>query len=182
MRFFSDWVLTVAQADRQFGIAKGLMTEARSSVIRSGIDVAAYARKPELGAALRAELGIPVAVPVIGTVACFKPQKAPLDHVEAFAAFLAHQPTAHFVWIGDGDEMHSVRTRLAQDPQLASRVHLLGWSDRVVDMLSAIDLFLLISLWEGLPRSLRSRAGVPCVVSETCGNPGDRLRSLGRHR
>ena len=173
MRFFSDWVLTVAQADRQFGIAKGLMTEARSSVIRSGIDVAAYARKPELGAALRAELGIPEAVPVIGTVACFKPQKAPLDHVEAFAAFLAHQPTAHFVWIGDGDEMHSVRTRLAQDPQLASRVHLLGWSDRVVDMLSAIDLFLLISLWEGLPRSLLEAraAGVPCVVSETCGNP-----------
>ena len=40
------WVLTVAQPvggwDRQ-----GLMTEARSNVIRSGIDVAAYARKPE---------------------------------------------------------------------------------------------------------------------------------------
>ncbi len=173
MRFFSDWVLTVAEADRAFGIEQGLMRADASSVIRSGIDVAAFAPQAELGSKLRDQLNIPADAPVIGTVACFKPQKAPLDHIEAFAAFLAAEPGAHFIWVGDGEQMALARERLDRDPQLAQRVHLLGWSDRIVDVLSAIDLFLLISLWEGLPRSLLEAraAGVPCVVSDTCGNP-----------
>ena len=173
MRFFSDWVLTVAEADRLFGIEQGLMRAEASSVIRSGIDVAAFTRQPSKGLALRDELQIPSDAPVVGTVACFKPQKAPLDHIEAFAAFLAAEPEAHFIWVGDGEQMAMVRERLEREPQLAQRVHLMGWSDRIRDMLSAIDLFLLISLWEGLPRSLLEAraAGVPCVVSDTCGNP-----------
>ncbi|MDE0882315.1 MAG: glycosyltransferase [Myxococcota bacterium] len=173
MRRLSDWVLTVAQADRQFGIDKGLMLAEKSSVIRSGIDVRAFARQPELGRALRGELGIPAEAPVIGTVACLKAQKAPLDHIEAFAEFLTHEPEAHFIWVGDGELMDALRQRLAQDKTLQARVHLLGWSDRIVALLSALDLFLLISLWEGLPRSLLEAraAGLPCVVSDTCGNP-----------
>ena len=122
---------------------------------------------------MRNQLTISADAPVIGTVACLKPQKAPLDHIEAFAVFLAAEPEAHFIWVGDGEQMAIVRERIEREPQLAQRVHLLGWSDRIVDVLSAIDLFLLISLWEGLPRSLLEAraAGVPCVVSDTCGNP-----------
>ena len=173
MRFFSDWVLTVAEADRVFGIEHGLMRPEASSVIRSGIDVSAFAAQPDRGAAMRNQLTISADAPVIGTVACLKPQKAPLDHIEAFAVFLAAEPEAHFIWVGDGEQMAIVRERIEREPQLAQRVHLLGWSDRIVDVLSAIDLFLLISLWEGLPRSLLEAraAGVPCVVSDTCGNP-----------
>ena len=173
MRFFSDWVLTVAEADRVFGIEQRLMRADASSVIRSGIDVKAFARQPEHGVSLRDQLSIPADAPVVGTVACLKPQKAPLDHIEAFSAFLIAEPEAHFLWVGDGEQMTLVRERLAREPQLAERVHLLGWSDRIVEMLSAIDLFLLISLWEGLPRSLLEAraAGVPCIVSDTCGNP-----------
>ena len=56
MRFFSDWVLTVAEADRAFGIEQGLMRAEASSVIRSGIDVAAFAPQPDLGLKLRDQL------------------------------------------------------------------------------------------------------------------------------
>ncbi len=173
MRFLSDWVLTVSQADRDFGIERGLMTETGSSVIRSGIDVAAFARQPDKGQAFRQELGLGADGPGIGTVACFKPQKAPLDHIRAFAGFLAEEPDAHFVWVGDGEGMAEVDQYLTNDPDLRARVHLIGWSDRIVDLLSAIDLFLLISLWEGLPRSLLEAraAGLASVVSDTCGNP-----------
>jgi len=173
MRLFSDWVLTVAEADRSFGIQQGLMLARASSVIRSGIDVRSFARDPSQGRVLRHELSIPDDAPVIGTVACLKPQKAPLDHIEAFATFLAAEPDAHFIWVGDGEGMDEVQQRVASEPLLRERVHLIGWSDRIVALLSAIDLFLLISLWEGLPRSLLEAraAGVPCVVSDTCGNP-----------
>ena len=181
MRRASDWILTVSEADRNFGIERGLIDREKSSVIRSGIDVAAFERQPEAGAAFRAELGIPEGAPVIGTVACFKPQKAPEDHIAAFAAFLEGQPEAHFIWVGDGEGRPPIEAQLAAQPDLAARVHLIGWSDRIVDLLSALDIFLLISRWEGLPRSLLEAraAGVPCVVSDICGNP--EAIGYGRH-
>jgi glycosyltransferase involved in cell wall biosynthesis len=173
MRPLTHWTLCVAENDRVLGVRERLLTAARSSVIRSGIEVAKFRRDPDRGAALRAELGIDPGAPVIATVACFKPQKAPLDHLEAFARFRAEHPKAHYIWVGDGEGMGPVRQRLAADPELAAHIHLIGWSDRIVAVLSAADLFLLISLWEGLPRSLLEAraAALPCVVSDVCGNP-----------
>src|SRR6185295_6778990 len=54
-----------------------------------------------------------------------------------------------------------------------SRVHFLGVRRNVGDMLNAIDVFVLPSLWEGLPLALilAMGAGVPVVATRVAGVP-----------
>jgi len=54
---------------------------------------------------------------------------------------------------------------------LEGAVSLLGWRDDVPELLSAMDLFLLTSLFEGLPRTVLQAmaASVPVVATDTGG-------------
>ena len=56
-------------------------------LVRSGIDLADFARAPELRDTARRGLGLSPDAPVVGMVACLKPQKAPLDFVDVAALF-----------------------------------------------------------------------------------------------
>lgn len=74
-------------------------------------------------------------------------------------------PDVKFVWIGDGE----LREELT-----SSNITITGWVDREVALkysLSA-DVFLLTSLWEGLPISLLESMYMKklCVVSNVIGN------------
>ena len=75
----------------------------------------------------------------------------------------------HLLVVGDGDLRDTLRARV-EAAGLSSRVHFLGGRRDLGDLLSAIDMFVLPSLWEGLPLSLvlAMGAGVP-VVSTTVG-------------
>ena len=170
---FMDWALCVSYADLKLGADKGLLDAEKASVIRAGIDVSSHGKRPLLGEELRNELGIPLGAPLIGTVACLKPQKAPVDFVGACAHILSEEPESHFLLVGDGVLRARVEEAIDKVPGLEERFHLMGWTDRVPAVLSALDIFLLTSLWEGLPRALLEAraAGLPCVVTNTCGNP-----------
>jgi glycosyltransferase involved in cell wall biosynthesis len=168
-----DWALCVSYADLRMGARKGLLKADEASVIRAGIDVSSHTSQPQLGVALRQELGIPHDAPLFGTVACLKPQKAPLDFVRACAQILSEEPRSHFILVGDGELRSQVEEVVKETPNLDTHFHLMGWTERVPAVLSALDIFLLTSLWEGLPRALLEAraAGLPCVVTDTCGNP-----------
>lgn len=74
-------------------------------------------------------------------------------------------PEVHFLWIGDGEMREELK---------ASNIEITGWMDRK-DALSksvSADVFLLTSLWEGLPISLLEAMYMkkPCVVNDVIGN------------
>jgi len=168
-----DHALCVSYADLNEGAVRGLLKREQASVIRAGIDVQAHRKDPQAGIELRQRFGIPESAPLLGTVACLKPQKAPLDFVAACGRVLEARPDSHFILVGDGELRPAVEQAISQWPGLSERLHLLGWTDEVPAVLSALDLFVLTSLWEGLPRALLEAraAGLPCVVTDTCGNP-----------
>jgi glycosyltransferase involved in cell wall biosynthesis len=77
---------------------------------------------------------------------------------------------ADFVWLGDGD----LRDALRVDGQLPSQLTISGWQTReaVYASLSVADIFVMPSLWEGMPLALieAQAAGLPAVVSDVVGN------------
>jgi glycosyltransferase involved in cell wall biosynthesis len=103
-------------------------------------------------------------------VACLKPQKAPVDFVEVAARVLAGVPTAHFVIAGDG-ELRSAVERRVEELGLAGRLHLLGWRRDIPEIMAALDVAVLTSLWEGLPRVVPEAiaAGRPVVATAVDG-------------
>ncbi len=102
-----------------------------------------------------AEWGIPPGRTLVGMVACFKPQKAPLDFVDVAAKVLESQSDVHFVMVGDGDLRPAIESRI-RERGVGDNMTLLGWRKDMPDVYASLGIVVLTSLWEGLP----------CVFSE----------------
>ncbi len=163
--------LAVSQASLDVGVSQGILTTERSTLVRSGIRLAAF-RGAAPNGVLRRELSIPDAAPLVGMVACLKPQKAPLDFVRAAQRVAGRVPTAHFVLAGDGEQRAAVE-EAASAAGLRGRLHLLGWRRDIPALLSELSLLVLTSLWEGLPRVVPEAmaAGLPVVATRVDGTP-----------
>ena len=74
-------------------------------------------------------------------------------------------PEWKFIWIGDGD----LRSELT-----ASNIEITGWMDReeATEQLARADVFLIPSLWEGLPVALLEAMYQEklCIASRVIGN------------
>ena len=168
---WTDAFVVVAARHRELGAALGVLDPARTRVIRSGIDLAAF-REASGGAALRRRLGIPEAAPLVVQVGNLKPQKAPLDFVRTAAAVSRRIPDARFLVAGDGP-LRSDAERLAEHLGLGGRLVMPGWIEDVPAVLDAADVAVLTSRHEGLPRAVVEAlaAGVPVVATAVDGTP-----------
>jgi glycosyltransferase involved in cell wall biosynthesis len=187
----TDTVIVVSRANQRLGEALGLFGAPGTKgvdgrppaiLIRSGVDFAAIqSAGPGSGAGggahtagdrleVRAALGLPPEAPVVLTVACLKPQKAPGDIVAAAGRVLRLEPGTYFLIAGDGELRPEMEAMIRADG-LQERVILLGWRRDISRLLRAADLFLLTSRWEGLPRAILEAllAGLPVVATAADG-------------
>ena len=158
-------VIAVAQADLEEGVSLGLFPRERVSLIRSGIEIARYTGTGiDRGAAVRG-LGFDPARPLVGMVACLKPQKNPVDFVRAAALVSGSVPEAQFLIAGDGVMRPDVEEEVRRSG-LGGRLRLLGWRRDVDAIIPCLDVLVLTSLWEGLPRVFPQAmaAGRPVVA------------------
>ena len=102
-------------------------------------------------------------------VARFEPQK---DHATLFEALRSLKDLDwHLDLIGGGPLEDQFKNR-AHDYGLADKIVFHGHSTRVAEIMSQSQIFLLITNWEGFPRSTLEgmRAGLPIVVTDVGGN------------
>ncbi len=141
-------------------------------LIRSGVPLARIAETASRTNrnAIRVALNIPVEAPLVTTVGAFKPQKNLADFIRMAAAVVQKSPTTNFLIIGDGAQRKALEG-LAREHNLTERLKMPGWREDVVALLAASDVFVLTSLWEGLPRALLEavQVGVPVLCYETDG-------------
>ena len=103
-------------------------------------------------------------------IAPLKPQKAPLDFVRLAALVHRSRPDARFVLVGDGELRGAVEAEVER-VGLAGSFKLTGWRRDIAEVLRCFDLFVLTSLWEGLPRVYLEAlaSGVPVVGTRVDG-------------
>jgi len=164
-RFFA-----VSEASRCQGVYLRLFPADRCAVIRSGVDLAAFRQGRVDVKAKKQELGLEPAGPVVGMIAPFKPQKAPLDFVRMAELVHRTRPDVQFLLVGDGELRGVVEVELAR-LGLSSRTRLTGWRRDVPEIMRCLDVFVLTSLWEGLPRVYLEAlaSGVPVVGTRVDG-------------
>ena len=80
------------------------------------------------------------------------------------------QPETHFVLVGEGQLKDELRARV-RGLGLQSQVHFTGHRDDVPELMTAADLFVLPSLFEGLPLVILEAmaAGLPVIGTRVCG-------------
>lgn len=107
---------------------------------------------------------------VVGMVACFKPQKAPLDFVETGARVLESRTNVHFVMAGDGELRPQIEARI-DELGVGDHFTLLGWRHDMPEVYRNLDVFVLTSLWEGQPCVFAEAmaSGLPIVATDADG-------------
>lgn len=165
-----DLLITESKASRNFLIHKLGYDAAKVKTIYNGIDSAELSPTPLDRQKKRQELGLGIADLLIGTLGRLDVQKGHAVLLDALARL--KNARAHCIIIGTGP----LRDKLAdqiRDLKLESSVRLMGECDDTLSWLSACDIFVLPSLWEGLPNALLEAMalGLPVIASSVDGVP-----------
>jgi glycosyltransferase involved in cell wall biosynthesis len=144
---------------RTIGVVVDGADEAGTGFGVPGIPVAA----PLARRRARLALGLPVDATVVGTVGRLTYQKAPEDFLAALRRL--GRPGVIGVWVGGGELAGRVTRLAAAMPDVA--VVLAGERTDVPELLPAFDVFVLSSLYEGLPTVVVEAmvCGVPVVAT-----------------
>jgi glycosyltransferase involved in cell wall biosynthesis len=148
---FSDRLIVVAVSDIQKGLQEKIASESKYTLIRSAFPVDEFTSKKIDRKKVRQSLGIPITSPVLGNVGRFSFQKNPLDWIKIASKVGKRLPDCYFLMVGDGPLRHDAE-RLMETECIRDRVITTGLRRDIPQMLKAMDVFLLTSLWEGLPR------------------------------
>jgi glycosyltransferase involved in cell wall biosynthesis len=142
-------LVVVAVSLREKGLLQRIGRPDQYVLLRAAVDKEAWAGTRRSRSALKRLL--PKLRPkVVGVVANLKPQKAPLDFVRIAAAVSTRHRDVDFVYVGDGP-MRAEAEALARSLGLKGRLHFLGWQREPRRLAAGMDIFLLPSLFEGLP-------------------------------
>ncbi len=135
-------------------------------VMRNAIDTACFRFDPEVRAAVRAENGLGDRT-VIGHVGRFNMQKNHTRLLDIYAAYMRRDPNSILVLIGEGELEGAMREK-ARALGIADNVLFAGLQSRVDRWYQAMDVFLLPSLFEGLPVvGIEAQAsGLACIFSD----------------
>lgn len=154
----------------KFLYGKEFFNSGKALVINNAIDYDKFAYNKRIRERVRKELGLTDEI-ILGNVGSLKIQKNHTYLLDIFHKLLKHNDENckyKLVIVGDGPLADELKTKC----------HLLGIDDYVIwtgvrndvhELLQAFDIFLLPSLYEGLPViGIEAQAsGVPCLFSDT---------------
>jgi glycosyltransferase involved in cell wall biosynthesis len=165
-----QWLVSML-VDRYLAVSEAMATELREfvarpgrvSAVRNAIDVERFA---QAAPGLRAELGGDDGRVLVLTLARLDFQKG----LEFLIDAVREVPGALFLLAGDGPDRSALESR-ARECGVEDRVVFLGHRDDIPELLAACDLFVLPSLFEGLPVSVLEAmaAGKPVVATNIGG-------------
>lgn len=144
------------------------------TVVPNAIDTGQFHFNQEIRRKLRNSLGISEDVKVYGHVGTFRTPKNHTFLIDIFAELHKSDPKAKLVLVGNGELLDKIKAKVLS-LELNDAVVFMGQQNNVNEWLSAFDMFLMPSLWEGLPVSVVEAqcAGLPCVISDVIDNDVD---------
>ncbi|MGC9399873.1 MAG: glycosyltransferase [Anaerolineae bacterium] len=172
--FLTHKMVAVSEGTRHFSIEEEGIRPDKLVTIHNGIDVERFSidLSSKAEQALRHELRLEPDSLIILTVARLHPQKGHKYLIEAIPHILRDFPQARFLFVGEGELAEELKAQV-RGADLEKYVRFLGVRQDVPQLLAISDLFVLPSLWEGLPNSVLEAmaAGVPVVATHVDGTP-----------
>ena len=142
--------------------------DGNSKVIINGVDFAKYSSAGFNKEQKKKELGLPLAGGgLLITVGRLADQKNPFFTIRVMEELRKRRPELKLLWLGDGELRPQVERKISETGT-AENILLLGARKNVNDYLRCADLFLMPSLFEGLPIAPieAQAANLPCVLSD----------------
>lgn len=169
LRGVDDLLVTESDASRAYLQEKLGYPAGKLATIYNGVDLAGWPVSKTERNRLRLELRIGADDVLLGSVGRLDEQKGHAYLLEATAKLRAVHPV-RCVLIGDGP-LKPRLAELARKLRIEECVHFAGEQRDLPAWLSALDVFVLPSLWEGLPNALLEAmaVGLPVVATRVDG-------------
>ena len=166
----ADRITCVSQKVADFAIREIKIPQEKIIIIPNGISMDQYSHIRSLSEE-RISLGLPEGL-LIGTVSRAHPIKGLAILLDAFAMLLIDRPQVHLVLVGSGPQLHELQQQ-ANKLGLEGHVIFLGERRDIPSILAAIDIFVLPSLFEGMPNAVLEAmaSGLPVVATSVGGTP-----------
>ena len=141
----------------------------RLTVIPNGVEVERYGASIDRGV-VRSSIGVPADAPMAIVVAKLMTQKGHVVLLDALHGVHEQFPQLRTVLVGEGELRGELEAQVQRE-RLGGQVVFLGDRADIPALLAASDVFVLPSLWEGLPMALLEAmaSGLPVIASAVSG-------------
>ena len=149
---------------------KKVVGSSRYMTVPNAIDTKSFAFDADSRNQIRKELDIPKNSRAVVTVGRMTPPKNPPGIIEickALSRKCASVNDVRFIWVGTGEDKDWIEDEVRKSG-LSEIVRLTGVRSDVNKIMMGADIFILPSLWEGLPVVAveAQAAGLPCLLSD----------------
>ncbi len=144
----------------------------KTSVLENSVDYERFADVSISKADAKQTLGVPSSALVFGMVGRLAPTKGLSYLIEAFSKVKTRKPSAHLVLLGEGPCKAELQQQ-ASHLSCGDAVHFLGHQSNVEQLIRGMDVFVLSSVAEGMPRAILEvmASGIPCIATRVGGIP-----------
>jgi glycosyltransferase involved in cell wall biosynthesis len=169
---YTDIALAVSRSTAEFVVNARQIPASKVKIVYLGVPLEEFSR-PRTAAEIadaRRELGIAEHEFAVGTITRLHESKGNSYLVEAAARVVAARPSTRFYLVGEGPLLGDLQ-RQAEALELGDRFVFAGFRRDVARTLSAFDLSVFPSLWEGTPLTVFEALamGKPIVATDADG-------------
>lgn len=167
-RYFTSKTINVSKGENELAQILKIDKSKKFEVIYNGIDEIINNKKITT---LKENLNINENDIVVGVAARMDDQKDPFTFIKIAEKVSKNYKHVKFIYIGDGKYKKSIEQYITEN-SLSSNIMLLGFRDDIEDLLQIMNIYLITSLYEGLPYSLIEalKYKLPIVATDVVGN------------
>lgn len=160
-KWFANYFVSCGDDCGRWQFGEKAFDAGKVEVFKTVVNTEFNAFNPEIREKTRSNFGWEDKV-VVGHIGRFTPQKNSIRLIEIFSAIAKKEPNAILCLIGDG-ELKTAMMKKIEELGIKDRIDYLGRREDIQQFYNAMDVFLLPSLYEGLP--------VVGLEAESCGLP-----------
>ncbi len=150
---WSDLLITISKGIKQITIDENICINEKIALIENGVDWQKFQAALKNRDRVRSEFGIKKDQPLVSVICRLSPPKLPQDFVKAVHRLKQKQVNARYLIVGDGPMKPKV-IELIRELGIEKDIIILGFRDDIPEILAAVDIFVLPTLFEGLSMSL----------------------------
>lgn len=166
-RHFANVRIAPSTEAAEFMFGAGCVSKNKASLLHNAIDLSVYKYDEESRNKIREEFGLAGKM-VVGHIGRFNYQKNHTFLLDVFQLLVKENPEARLLLVGKGELEQEIRQK-AERLGIADFIVFAGVRSDIPAILSAMDLFLFPSLYEGMPNTVieAQATGLPCIVADT---------------
>lgn len=158
----------------QYTFGKKAYEKGYVNILHNAIDMGKYGYNAELRRHIRANYKISDNTKVIGHIGRFMTQKNHSFLIEIFSKYVELNGNSILMLVGAGELEHVIKEK-ALEFGILDKIIFMGVRTDVPALLSAMDVFVLPSLYEGMPNTVieAQATGLPCLIADTITREAD---------